>query len=264
VEAGRTRRLLILLPTASLALFLAAERLNLLRTDSIAAAACSRELFRSRPDEAEQVARHEAAISDAAAEHDLPPEMLAAVIVGHQTELTASRRFSDCAGSALGFDLSLGMAQVRISTAMRADGVNPDAASPGEFKTYRSALLVPARNVHYEAKELRQILEQAHRSPGVAAETLIRDPATMTAAMSEYRVGRVAPHEVAVRRGLRGLVDLRYLLEPRIYVFDRDDADAAQVRQDVSDFLEQTYCRSGTFNDSACAWWRSWAPDPTS
>ena len=240
---------------ALLVVFLSAEQLNFLRSDSIVAVACARELLADKPDELAVVAQYKDAIATTARRHDLPPEFLAAIIYGHQRGLTPFRKFTDCAGSALGRNLSLGLAQVRISTAAANDKLELAELSPATFKSYRAKLLDPAGNIEYQARELRQLLERDHRFPGITAEALVHDPFVMTLAMSEYREGPQAAPSSESRLSGRAFGDLSRLLLEDLYIFDRPAADASQIRTAVTDYLEYINCDSGIFNQSACDDW---------
>lgn len=263
MTARTARRWRFLLPAACLLTWIGAEKAALIRTDSLAAAGCATHLFSKQPDGAEVVARNRAAIAAEAQRQDLPPEMLAAIVFGHQRGLTPFRTFTDCAGSALGADLSLGPAQVRISTAAKADGLDPDAIPPRQFKAYRAALIDPARNIAYQALELRQILDLDNRFPGLTAEALIRDPAAMGILMSEYRFGRQEADRADVRVGSAALWDLQHMLEQGVFVFGRGDAEAASIRTDIRAYLDGKYCGEAPLTNSACAWWQARAQDLT-
>src|SRR5690606_16921635 len=127
--------------------FLAAGKMHLIRTDGMAFTACPLELAGATPDGDATIIQHQDAISSAAERHDLPPEVLAAIIRGHQPDLTPYRQFTDCAGSALGADVSLGPAQIRISTAAGSNEI-----TPANFARYRSALLHPDSNIEIQAQ----------------------------------------------------------------------------------------------------------------
>lgn len=258
MRGSRAARWLIAVPALCLAGLLAAEALNLLRTDTVAAAGCARALFSEPPDGAEIVARLRGDIVEQSARYDLPPEAVAAVIHGHQESLTPFRAFTDCAGSAYGADLSLGPAQIRISTAMEGDRIDPRSAPPRVFKAYRARLLDPAENVALQAREMRRILDRDVRYPGIASQEIIHDPSVMALLMSEYRAGRQAASNADARIGASGLRDLGHLLESSVHVFGREAEDVAAIQRGVADYLDAMYCSGKErFNPVLCERWRA-------
>ena len=242
---------------ACLILFVAAGRLHLIRADALALAVCPLELAGGMPDEDTVIRQHTDAVLSAARRHDLPPEVLAAIIRGHQRGLTPIRRFTDCAGSALGADLSLGLAQIRVSTAVSGDRLDAHPVSPANFGRFRAALLNPETNIEYEARQLRQLLERDTRFPGITSEALVRDPFAMALLMSEYRAGPDHRGAKASRIGMTGLGDLRHMLEDGVFVFGRDDAETALIQDQVFRYLDETYCRGERRLRWGCDQWRS-------
>jgi hypothetical protein len=245
------------LPFALVIAFLCAEQSSLLKTSSITAVACTRELLTDDSDAMAIIARHEDAIGAAARRHDLPPEFIAAIIYGHQRGLTPKRKFTDCAGSALGADLSLGLAQVRLSTAAANDALELSDVSPALFKRYRAMLLDPMQNIEYQSRELRRLLDRANRFPGITAEELIHNPFAMTLIMSEYRA---RPQETPAQESkLSGnaFFDLQQMMRKDLYIFERDEADVALIRDAVTQYLEYIHCESGIFNASVCDDWNN-------
>jgi hypothetical protein len=238
-------------------LFLAAGRLHLIRADALALAACPLELAGEALDEDAVIRKHRDAVLAAARRHDLPPEVLAAIIRGHQRGLTPIRRFTDCAGSALGADLSLGLAQIRVSTAVSRDKLKADPVSPANFERYRTALLDPDTNIEYEARELRQLLDRKIRFPGIASEDLVRDPFAMALLMSEYRAGPENRDAKDSRIGMTGLRDLREMLADGVYVFGRDEAEMALIQDQVFRYLDETYCHGARVLRWHCDDWRA-------
>jgi hypothetical protein len=63
----------------------------------------------------------------------------------------------------LGADFSLGMAQIRLSTAARIDGAPLENLPASEYRDLRSQFLKPEENIAYEARELRVLLDQENR-----------------------------------------------------------------------------------------------------
>lgn len=241
-----------------LLLFLASGKLHLIRTDGIRLAACPLQLAAGRTDADGVILRRRDAIVSASRRHGLPPEMVAAIIHGHQPGLTPFRRLTDCAGSALGADLSLGPAQIRISTAASGDGLATNPLSPADFARYRAALLNPDTNIEYQARELRRLLERDVRFPGITGEELVRNPRAMALLMSEYRAGPQNAEAEDSRIGMTGLRDLRHMLVDGVYVFGRGEAETALIRDRVFWYLDDAYC------DGDVVWfcneWRSSAP----
>jgi hypothetical protein len=236
------------------------EKLDFLKTDTLAAALCTKELFSAKQDELTIVSGHKETISSAAGRYDLPPELLAANIYGHQSDLPPLRKFTDCAGSAMGRDMSLGLAQIRISIAANNDGRKAVDLSPADYKRYRALLLDPVRNTEYHAKELRQLAERAGRFPGISAEAIIHDPFVMALLFSEYRLGRQDTPSTASKLSGHAFWDLRLLLTDTVQLFGRDRADIAQIKTEVREYLEQVYCDGRIFNAKACDQWHRALP----
>jgi hypothetical protein len=157
--------------------------------------------------------RHRSAFIAEAGQANLPPELLAAIVADHHAALTAVRRFADCAGSALGGDLSLGPAQVRISTAVRIDGTSYDSISTHTFHRYRSSLLNPDESIRYQARVLRLLLDRYALDSPLDAEGLVHDPATMARLITEYRVGPATSFDPYVRRS-SAVSTLRFSMQP--------------------------------------------------
>jgi hypothetical protein len=218
---------------------------------------CTKELFLSKPDEIKVVQLNKQAIMNEAKNFDLPPELLAAIIYNHQRDLTSFRKFTDCFGSALGGDYSLGPAQVRISTAIQSENRHIDAITPKEFKVYRASLLDPSLNIRYQAKELRSLLERKDRSPGITSVELINNPQAMSLLLSEYRMGRKGSLRNSKGFGAGSLGALRLLMDnERPYMFGRSFSDSLQIREKIRDYLDYIFCSSGIFNAGACERWR--------
>ena len=227
------------------------ERLNVFRTDSLAALSCATLLVSHRPEGLATVREHRSSIVRSASEFDLPPELLAANVVSHEEGLTPFRAFTDCAGSAMGANLSLGPAQVRISTAALAEGRRYQSLSPAEFKAYRRDLLTPARNIWFQARELRHLLARTREHAEIDADTLIESPAVMARVISDYREGTADPDRVSGY----ALGTLQLLLDDEVYAYERSEADRDRVQARIDGYLEHIYCRSGMFNTSTCEAW---------
>lgn len=118
-------------------------------------------------------------------------------------------------------------------------------------------LFDPARNIGYQARELRRLLERDNRFPGMTAEELIHDPFAMTLAMSEYRAGPLDTPSNSTRRSGNAFFDLEGMLREELYIFERDPADAAQIRTATSEYLGYIYCESDIYNASVCVNWRA-------
>jgi hypothetical protein len=250
-----SRHWLISAPAICLILFVLAEKLAYLKTDSLIAVVCTRELFSAKPDALAIISQYRNIIATEAQRYDLPAELLAAIIYSHQSALTPFRKFTDCAGSALGYDLSLGLAQIRISNAATNDRVPFASLSPGAFKNYRSILLDPVQNIKYQAKELRLLLERDSRFPGITSEQLIRAPFIMALLMSEYRMGRQEADSGTSRLSANAFGDLKLLQENSVFIFGRDSADNLQIQNNVREYLDYIHCESGMFNTAACDAW---------
>jgi hypothetical protein len=242
----------VILPVVCLGLFVAAEKAGLVRTDSMATVACAGELLRARPEPEAIISRYRQAIGAEAARRDLPPEILATIIHSHQQQLTSFRSFTDCAGSAMGSDLSLGLGQIRISTAAGNDAVRDRELPIATFRKYRSMLLDPVQNIRFLGTEVRLLLDRPNRSPGISDSGLIHDPAAMVLLLSEYRMGRQAADKGTARIGASAMWDLGYMEKSDVYVFGRDVADAALIRTEVRKHLDHLYCDKGIFNSDVC------------
>jgi hypothetical protein len=257
MKTYRSRRWMIYMPAICLILFVLAEKFNLLKTDSLVAAACTKELFLAKPHESAILAQYKNVIATEAQQYDLPSELLAAIIYSHQTTLTPFRKFTDCAGSALGYDFSLGLAQIRISNAVTNDRLHFASMAPGTFKNYRSVLLDPAQNIKYQAKELRLLLERGSRFPGITSEEVIHAPFIMALLMSEYRMGRQEAESIASKLSANAFWDLRLMQGNSVYIFDRNMADSVQIQNNIREYLDYIYCKSSIFNSSTCDDWHN-------
>ena len=238
-------------------LWVIASRVGVVKADGLLAAACAAELLHGQADLEDVLRRHRSAFIAEAAHADLPPELLAAIVADHHAALTAVRRFADCAGSALGGDLSLGPAQVRISTAVRIDGASYDSISPHTFHRYRSSLLDPNENIRYQARELRLLLDRHARDAPLDAEGLAHDPATMARLVTEYRVGRLpASYDPHVRRASAEST-LRFMHAADIEFFNRPRAEAVRMVKGIEDYLNYLNCETRNSTPVTCQGWKT-------
>lgn len=249
-------RLLSILLLGAIAL-LVADVTDAIRPSVISATGCIGLLFEDNPEAIELVRRHQSAISAEAAKNDLPPELLAAVIINHQNYQPVSRQLSDCLGSALGANLSLGLAQIRISTAAQLDGRHVRDLSPSEFRQLRATLSSPESNIAYQGREMRFLLDRKNRYPGLGADALIHDPFKMALLITEYRMGAANTASETSRLSAAAFTALTVLEEQTLTMFARNPADVSQIRASILEYLETIYCRSGIFNEGVCANWLS-------
>lgn len=254
----------IALSTGLLLIISLAGKANLIRADALAAITCTERLFASTPDYLATITRFRDVIAVEAQLVDLPPELLAIIIVGHQRYQTPKRRFTDCFGSALGADVSLGPAQIRMSTALENAGENMEALTPAEFKAFRTELMSPASNIRHQARELRLLLERNNRFPGISADNLIHDPAIMALVMSEYRAGRSSTPSESSRLSANAFADMEGFLGNDYYLFGRPANDTALIQDQVWEYLDFIYCSSGIFNASVCESWQLTTTRPRS
>jgi hypothetical protein len=246
----------LMVPVLILLVLLAVDLMQVTRASSLSAIGCTNALISGRPDWQKIVVRYNDAIAMQAAVYDLPAELLAAVIVNHQRYLSSFRAFTDCFGSALGADLSLGLAQVRISTAAWIDGAPLQDLAASEYRELRARLLAPASNIAYEARELRALLEQENRYPGMNAETLIHDPFVMALLVTEYRMGRLSTASASSRLSANAFNALRLIQDGTVDRFGRDANDTLRIRTGIREYLHNIYCESGIFNEGVCQEWQ--------
>lgn len=238
-------------------LWVIANRAGVVRADGLLAAACTAELLHGQNDLEDLLHRHRTAFMAEARQANLPPELLAAIVADHHAALTAARRFADCAGSALGGNLSLGPAQVRISTAVQIDGARYDSISPRTFHRYRSTLLDPEANIRYQARELRRLLDRHAPALPVDAEGLAYDPATMARLITEYRVGRLpGSYDPAVRRS-SAVSTLRFMHAADTEFFNRPMADVARMKKAIADHLTYLNCETRNSTPATCREWKT-------
>jgi hypothetical protein len=238
-------------------LWVIASRVGVLKADGLLAAACTAELLQRQDDLKDVLRRHRSAFITEAEQADLPPELLAAIVADHHAALTPVRRFADCAGSALGGNLSLGPAQVRISTAVGIDGASFDSISPHTFHRYRANLLDPKENIRYEARELRLLLDRHAPHSPLDAEGLARDPATMARLITEYRVGRLpTSFDPNVRRS-SAVSTLRFMHAADTELFDRPRAEVVRMRKVIENYLTYLNCDTRNATPATCQEWKS-------
>ena len=103
---SRLSRLLVPLSALGLLVVLAVDLMRVVRPSGLSAAACTATLFRPKPDTQSLVARYR---------------------------------------DALGANLSLGLGQLRLSTAARLDGKSWETLSASEYRDIRSRLLLKGR-----------------------------------------------------------------------------------------------------------------------
>lgn len=241
----------------------AVDVLALVKPSGLAAAACGATLLQRRPTGEEVLSRHHDTIAAEAARFDLPPELLAAVVVDHQISLTRFRAFTDCFGSAFGANLSLGLAQMRLSTAAQLEGKRLADLSPTEFRSLRARMLDDELNIMYAAKELRALLERRHRFPGMSAQTLMHDPAVMALVITEYRMGRLGSDPESSRLAAAAFYTLHLIDDLTLSEFGRGEGDVREARAAIRAYLDHVYCERGIFNASVCEQWRSSAAAKT-
>lgn len=85
-------------------------------------------------------------INESAKKYNLPPELIAATIKGENCNMHANQDFKDYFGTAIGLDTSLGVGQIKISTAQELDGKKYDRTETIE------RLHDPKLNIEYIAK----------------------------------------------------------------------------------------------------------------
>jgi hypothetical protein len=250
------RNPVLLLPGVVLLSFLAADVMRLARPSGLSALACTGTLFRGKPDTAQLLAQHHEAIARQSALHDLPGALVAAVMVDHQNQQSSSGDLVDCLGSAMGVNLSLGLAQVRLGTAAELDGSSLANLSVSEYRKLRSRLLNPESNIAYEARELRALMERPIRFPGMSASALLHDPAAMALLVSEYRRGRMPSSADKSRLYINAFSTLGLMQDETLARFDKPEQDPVRARVLIREYLDHIYCRSGLFNAEACTSYR--------
>lgn len=228
--------------------FLVTDFMQLIRPSGLSAITCTSNLFREPTDAMRLVSQLRDAIVHQSEINDLPSALVAAVIVDHQRQLTSYRAFTDCFGSALGADLSLGPAQIRMSTAAQLDGNDLNGMPAPLFRVLRSELLDTESNVSYEARELRALLDRQHRSPGISASSLLNSPDVMALLITEYRSGRMSTGSADSRIGANAIRTLGVIQDSTLAQFGESDADSIRVREAIGKYLARVRCESGMSN----------------
>jgi hypothetical protein len=256
---GFRKPVLLLLGVILLAL-VAADLMRWVKPSGLSALACTTTLFRSTPNTSQLLALHRDAIIQESARHDLPSVLLAAVIVDHQNQQSLSGNLSDCLGSAVGVNLSLGLAQMRLSTAAQNDGKLPTDLSASEYRQLRSRLLNPDSNIAYAARELRALMERPIRFPGMRAAELLHNPEAMALLISEYRKGRMPTAAARSSLNINAFSTLGLMQDGTLAQFDRPEEDPDLARSRIRAYLDRIYCQSGMFNERGCREWQEARP----
>jgi hypothetical protein len=254
------RKPVLLVAGVLLLALLVADLMRWARPSVLAAAACTTIAFRAKPEPAQLLELHREAITRQSALHDLPGALVAAVMIDHQNQQSASGDLSDCLGSALGVNLSLGLSQMRLGTAAHIDGRPLAELSASEYRSLRSRLLTPESNIGYEARELRSLRDRPGRFPGMSASALLHDPAAMALLISEYRKGRMSTTAGESPLNINAFSTLELMQDGTLARFDRPDEDPAGVRLLIREYLGEVYCQSGLFNERACSIWKQKQP----
>jgi hypothetical protein len=229
-----------------------ADMAQLVKPSGLSAASCTPILFRKDMDEPRFIDTARSTITRESERNDLPSVLVAAIALDHRRQSTPYRKFTDCFGSALGADLSLGPAQIRMSTAAQLDGQSISTLSATAHRKLRAQLLEVNSNITYETKELRALLERPHRSPGISASALLGSPATMALLITEYRSGRMSTAEENSPVGANALRTLRILQDDSLAPFRDPGFDAARTQAEVEAYFSAIRCKSGKSN-RACA-----------
>jgi hypothetical protein len=244
---SRQRRIGIVLGIA-LIVALSVDLARLVKPSGLAAAFCVPGLLRSAMDEQQFIETARSAIVRESLNNDLPSLLVAAVAIDHRRQLTRYRAFTDCLGSALGADLSLGPAQIRMSTAAQLDGHSFATMSATAHRTLRAKLLETNTNISYEARELRSLLERQHRSPGHSASALLSNPANLALLITEYRSGRMSMAEESSPVGANALRTLRLLQDDALAQFRDPGFDITRSQAEIEAYFAANRCKSGKSN----------------
>jgi hypothetical protein len=247
----RRRRIGIALAITLIAA-LSVDMARLVKASGLSAASCTPILFRKAMGEPQFIETARSAIIRESVNNDLPSLLVAAITLDHRRQLTRHRTFTDCLGSALGADLSLGPAQIRMSTAAHLDGHAYSTMSVTAHRGLRGQLLETNTNISYEARELRSLLERQHRSPGISATALLSSPATMALLITEYRSGRMRMAEENSPVGANALRTLRLLQDDALAPFRDPDFETARSQAEIEAYFSAIRCKSGKSN-RACA-----------
>ena len=246
-KTSRRRRVAIALGTALIGALLV-DLAGLVKPSGLSAVSCTPILFRSAMDEPQFIERARSTIIRESASNDLPSLLVAAIAVDHRRQLTRYRTFTDCVGSALGADLSLGPAQIRLSTAAQLDGQSFTNMPATAHRGLRDLLLETNSNISYETRELRSLLERQHRSPGMTASALLRSPATMALLITEYRSGRMPTTGENSPVGANALRTLRLLRDDALATFRDPGFDIARSQAEIEAYFVSIRCKRGKSN----------------
>jgi hypothetical protein len=231
---------------------LSVDMAKLVKPSGLSAASCMPILFRKAMSEPQFIETARSAIIRESESTDLPSLLVAAIAVDHRRQLTRYRTFTDCFGSALGEDLSLGPAQIRMSTAAQLDDQSFSTMTATAHRGLRALLLDTNGNISYEARELRALLERKHRSPGISASALLNDPAAMALLITEYRSGRMPTTAEKSPVGANALRTLRLLQDDALAPFRGRDFDTARSQAEIEAYFSVVRCKNGKSN-RACA-----------
>lgn len=252
--AKRARRIAGLITVSLLAAVAVADPLHMTRPSPVAAASCSALLVSPRESWSAFLVRHQQDIRSASSNHDLPVTLVAAVVADHLKQQTRFRDFTDCAGSALGANLSLGPGQLRLSTAAALDGKSIAKLSNSGYRELRARLLKPEQNIHLTARELRSLLERPHRYPGITSAELLQEPQAIALAVSEYRMGRSKAPRESAKLGINAFGTLSLMQSDQLdFLAHRASRDLE--RANITEYLRYIHCDSGIFNQRACKEW---------
>jgi hypothetical protein len=224
----------------------------LVKPSGLSAVSCTPILLRPAVDESLFIESARSTIIRESVSNDLPSLLVAAIAVDHRRQLTRYRTFTDCLGSALGSDLSLGPAQIRMSTAARLDGKSFTNMPATAHRRLRAQLLATNSNISYETRELRSLLERQNRTPGMSASALLSSPATMALLITEYRSGRMPTTEENSPVGANALRTLRLLQDDALAQFRDPEFDIARSQAEIEAYFAAIRCKSGKSN-RACA-----------
>jgi hypothetical protein len=250
-DYSKRRRIGIALGVVLIAV-LSVDVARLVKPSGLSAALCTPLIFRKAVDESQFIEIARSAIIRESESNDLPSLLVAAIALDHLRQLTPYRAFTDCFGSALGADLSLGPAQIRMSTAAQLDGQPFSTMSATAHRGLRAQLLETNANISYETRELRALLERQHRSPGISASALLSSPATMALLVTEYRSGRMSTTEENSPVGANALRTLRLLEDDSLASFRSPDFDIAHTQAEIEAYFSAIRCQHGKSN-RACA-----------
>lgn len=244
----RTGAILGLLLIAALSIDMA----RLVKPSGLSAAMCTPLLFRKAVEEPQFIQMVQSAVMRESARNNMPAVLVAAIALDHWRQLTPYRTFTDCFGSALGADLSLGPAQIRMSTAAELDGQSFSTMSASAYRSLRAQLLDANANIAYETRELRALLDRPHRTPGISAAALLNSPALLALVVTEYRSGRMSTTEENSPVGANALRTLLLLGDNALSPFRSPDFDSAYSQAEIEAYFAAIRCKSGKSN-RACA-----------